>query len=135
MLITVDAGRIWRAQQRAIFQSVASETLDARVPSHLRHQDGFWFGLSKRARVIVYNKERGLPIEVSNYEDLADPALRGQVCMRTSSNIYNLSLMSSIIEAQQKLRLGQLESSIISLALLKATTQRSFEQLRLENAV
>lgn len=99
MLITVDAGRIWRAQQRAIFQSVASETLDARVPSHLRHQDGFWFGLSKRARVIVYNKERGLPIEVSNYEDLADPALRGQVCMRTSSNIYNLSLMSSIIEA------------------------------------
>jgi iron(III) transport system substrate-binding protein len=99
MLITVDAGRIWRAQQTAIFQAVTSHILATRIPENLRHQDGFWFGLSKRARVLVYNKTRGLPVEVQNYEDLANPALKGQVCMRSSSNIYNLSLMSSMIEA------------------------------------
>lgn len=99
MLITVDAGRIWRAQQKEIFQSVTSKTLEARVPKHLRNEEGFWFGLSKRARVIVYNKELGLSVEVDSYEDLANPALKNQVCMRSSSNIYNLSLMSSIIEA------------------------------------
>jgi iron(III) transport system substrate-binding protein len=99
MLITVDAGRIWRAQQKAIFQAVTSDILATRIPENLRHQDGFWFGLSKRARVLVYNKTRGLPVEVQNYEDLANPALKGQVCMRSSSNIYNLSLMSSMIEA------------------------------------
>ena len=99
LLITVDAGRIWRAEQKAIFQAVSSDTLASRIPANLRHEDGFWFGLSKRARVIVYNKVRGLPVEVQNYEDLADPALAGQVCMRSSSNIYNLSLMSSMIEA------------------------------------
>ena len=114
MLITVDAGRIWRAQQKAIFQSVTSETLKARVPSHLRHQDGFWFGLSKRARVIVYNKARGLPIKVNNYEDLANPALRGEVCMRTSSNIYNLSLMSSIIEASNATKAEAWATGIVS---------------------
>ena len=99
MLITVDAGRIWRAQQKGIFQAVESTTMTERVPAHLRNSDGFWYGLSKRARVIVYNKQRGLPIEVKRYEDLANPALKGQVCMRTSSNIYNLSLMSALIEA------------------------------------
>ena len=99
MLITVDAGRIWRAQQKAIFQAVSSDILATRIPENLRHQDGFWFGLSKRARVLVYNKTRGLPVEVQNYEDLANPRLKGQVCMRSSSNIYNLSLMSSMIEA------------------------------------
>lgn len=99
MLITVDAGRIWRAQEKGIFQAIESKTMNERVPAHLRNADGFWYGLSKRARVIAFNKKRGLPIEVNNYEDLANPALVGQVCMRTSSNIYNLSLMSALIEA------------------------------------
>ena len=99
MLITVDAGRIWRAQEKGIFQAVDSTTMNERVPANLRSSDGFWYGLSKRARVIVFNKQRGLPIAVERYEDLANPALKGQVCMRTSSNIYNLSLMSALIEA------------------------------------
>lgn len=99
MMITVDAGRLWRAAQKDIFQAIESPVLTARVPAHLRHPAGLWFGLSKRARVIVYNKTKGLPKAVSSYEDLALPALKGQVCMRSSGNIYNLSLLAAIIEA------------------------------------
>ncbi|MEC8348702.1 MAG: Fe(3+) ABC transporter substrate-binding protein [Pseudomonadota bacterium] len=99
MMITVDAGRLWRAAQKDIFQAVESTLLNRRIPDHLRHPDGLWFGLSKRARVIVYNKSQGLNKTVSRYEDLTQPALQGQVCMRSSSNIYNLSLLASIIEA------------------------------------
>ncbi|MEC7077104.1 MAG: extracellular solute-binding protein [Pseudomonadota bacterium] len=99
MLITVDAGRLWRASEKNIFQPVESQVMDQRVPANLRDPDGLWFGLSKRVRAIAYNKAAGLPIEVMRYEDLANPALTDSVCMRSSSNIYNLSLMGSIIEA------------------------------------
>ena len=98
MLITVDAGRLWRAEQAGVFQPVESTVLKARIPAHLRDPEGHWFGLSKRARVIVYNKARGLPEGVSRYEDLADPRLGGTICMRSSGNIYNLSLLGSLIE-------------------------------------
>ena len=98
MLITVDAGRLWRAEQAGVFQPVESTVLKERIPAHLRDPDGHWFGLSKRARVIVYNKAAGLPEGVSRYEDLADPRLGGTICMRSSGNIYNLSLLGSLIE-------------------------------------
>ena len=98
LLITVDAGRLWRAQQQGIFQPVESALLRERVPAHLRDPGGHWFGLSKRARVIVYSKAKGLPEGISRYEDLADRRLRGQVCMRSSGNIYNLSLLGALIE-------------------------------------
>ena len=97
VLITVDAGRLWRARQRGVLQAVQSPVLSARIPAHLRDADGYWFGLSKRARVIVYNKAAGLPEGVERYEDLAAEALRGQVCMRSSGNIYNVSLLASLI--------------------------------------
>lgn len=100
LLITVDAGRLWRANEKGIFQAIDSPVLQARVPANLRDSSNLWFGLSKRVRVIAYNKAVGLPIDVARYEDLANPALIGSVCMRSSSNIYNLSLMSSIIQAQ-----------------------------------
>lgn len=99
MLITVDAGRLWRAGENDIFQAIESKVLNNRVPQNLRDPQGFWFGLSKRVRVIAFNKAAGLPVTVTRYEDLANPALTSSVCMRSSSNIYNLSLMSSIIEA------------------------------------
>ena len=98
LLITVDAGRLWRAHQQGIFQPIESAVLDDRVPAHLREPGGHWFGLSKRARVVVYNKAAGLPDGISRYEDLADERLRGKVCMRSSGNIYNLSLLGSLIE-------------------------------------
>lgn len=99
ILITVDAGRLWRAQERGIFQPVASPVLERRIPAHLREPGGHWFGLSKRARVIVHGKDSALAGSVARYADLAKVELRGAVCMRSSSNIYNLSLMSSLIEA------------------------------------
>ncbi|MEM1411451.1 MAG: Fe(3+) ABC transporter substrate-binding protein [Pseudomonadota bacterium] len=98
LLITVDAGRLWRAAEAGIFQPVESEVLEARVPAHLRDPENLWFGLSKRARVIVLNRAEGLPVP-SRYEDLAGEAYQGRVCMRSSSNIYNLSLGASMIES------------------------------------
>jgi len=98
VLITVDAGRLWRADQLDLFQPVRSKLLEERIPANLRHPDGRWFGFSTRARVIFYNKEMVDPSEIGSYEDLADPKWKGMVCMRSSSNIYNLSLMASLIE-------------------------------------
>ena len=97
VLITVDAGRLWRADQAELFQPVSSDTLESRVPAHLRHPDGHWFGLSKRARVIYYNLEDGPPADVASYEDLAE--FDGSVCIRSSGNIYNQSLLASVIAA------------------------------------
>lgn len=99
VLITVDAGRLWRADQEGLFQPVASDVLDQRVPENLRHPDNHWFGFSTRARVIIYNLNEGAPEGLDSYEDLADPAFEGMVCIRSSSNIYNQSLLASIIEA------------------------------------
>ncbi|WP_298336665.1 Fe(3+) ABC transporter substrate-binding protein [uncultured Erythrobacter sp.] len=97
LLITVDAGRLWRAEEAGVFSAVDSDVLAERLPDHLRHPDGLWFGLSTRARVIIYNKEAGVPQGLDTYADLADPAWRGDICIRSSSNIYNISLLSSII--------------------------------------
>ena len=98
LLITVDGGRLWRAVQKDIFQPVSTPELEERIPSHLRHPDGLWYGLSKRARVIIYNKEAGLPEGLDSYEGLANTNLKGKVCIRSSSNIYNISLMAGLIE-------------------------------------
>ena len=97
LLVTVDAGRLWRAEEAGVFSPVESEVLAERLPDHLRHPDGLWFGLSTRARVIIYNKEAGVPEGLDTYADLADPAWKGDICIRSSSNIYNISLLSSII--------------------------------------
>jgi iron(III) transport system substrate-binding protein len=97
LLITVDAGRLWRAEEAGILGSVDSPVLNERLPDHLRHPQGLWFGLSTRARIIIYNKAKGAPSGLANYADLADPKFKGQICMRSSSNIYNISLLSSII--------------------------------------
>ena len=97
LLITVDAGRLWRAEEAGILGSVDSPVLKERLPDHLRHPDGLWFGLSTRARIIIYNKAKGAPQGLANYADLADPRFKGQICMRSSSNIYNISLLSSIV--------------------------------------
>ncbi len=98
ILVTVDAGRLWRAENRGIFQSTSSDILQRRIPAHLRHPDGLWFGLSKRARIIIYRKADGRPAGLNDYEDLASPKFKGQVCVRPSSNIYNISLMASLVE-------------------------------------
>ncbi len=98
VLVTVDAGRLWRAEQAGLFQPVQSKVLQSRIPAHFRVPDNQWFGFSARARVIVYNKAAIKPSEVQNYEDLANPRLKGKVCTRSGSHVYNLSLMSALIE-------------------------------------
>jgi iron(III) transport system substrate-binding protein len=99
VVLTVDAGRIWLADQEGLLQPVESAVLEERIPAHLRHPDGHWFGLSERARIIFYAKDR-LATPPQTYEALADPEYQGKVCIRSASNVYNLSLMSSIIENQ-----------------------------------
>ena len=98
VLITVDAGRLWRAEQAGLFQPIKSKVLENRIPDHLRASNDQWFGFSARARVMVYNKASVNPADVQNYEDLANPKLKGQVCTRSGSHVYNLSLMSALIE-------------------------------------
>ena len=85
VLLTVDAARLWQAQQLGLFQPVKSAVLDERIPATLRDPDGNWFGFSYRARVIVYNKADVKPADVATYEELADPKYKGKVCTRSGS--------------------------------------------------
>ena len=98
VLITVDAGRLWRAEQLGLFQPVKSSLLESRIPQSFREPGGHWFGFSMRARVIAYNKGKVQPDEIQTYEQLADPKWKSRVCMRSSTNIYNLSLMGALID-------------------------------------
>ena len=97
ILVTVDAGRLWRAEQAGLFQPVKSAELESRIPAHLRHPEGLWFGFSTRARVIIFNKDAVKPGEIRSYEDLAAPKWKGKICMRSSSSIYNLSLGAALL--------------------------------------
>jgi iron(III) transport system substrate-binding protein len=97
LLITVDAGRLHRAKTSNVLQPVDSKALKAAVPSHLRDKDDHWYGLSMRARPIFYLKENVDPAGLSTYEDLADPKWKGRICVRSSNNIYNQSLVASMI--------------------------------------
>jgi iron(III) transport system substrate-binding protein len=99
MLITVDAGRLHRAQQAGVLQPVATEILTKAVPAHLREPEGYWYGLSKRARILVYNTAAVKPEELSSYEGLTDPKWKGRVLIRSSTNVYNQSLAGSILAA------------------------------------
>ena len=103
VFITVDAGRLRQGEENGIFQPTRSKILEKQVPASLRHPDGLWFGLTKRARIIVVSKDR-VPADLMtlDYEDLTDPAWKDRVLIRSSSNIYNQSLVASLIEAHGK---------------------------------
>lgn len=97
ILITVDAGRLWRAEKTDILDSVDSPVLKARLPANLRHPEGKWFGFSSRARVILYDKSRYETPPAKTYEALADSKLEDAVCIRSSANVYNQSLLASLV--------------------------------------
>ena len=97
IFLTVDAGRLWRADEAGLLSAVDSDVLNDRIPEFLRHPDGHWFGLSQRARIIWYAKDR-VENPPQTYEALADDAYEGQICIRSSSNVYNQSLLASMIE-------------------------------------
>ncbi|MEX0980001.1 MAG: Fe(3+) ABC transporter substrate-binding protein [Gemmatimonadota bacterium] len=99
VLITVDAGRLHRAKERGLLQPVRSDLLEANVPEALRDPEGHWYGMTLRGRIIAYARDRVSPDELSTYEALADPKWRGRVLVRSSENIYNVSLLASIIAA------------------------------------
>jgi iron(III) transport system substrate-binding protein len=100
VFITVDAGRLWRAEEEDTLQPITSPVLEKAIPENLRHPDGLWFGLTERARIIVYNKKEVKPSELSTYEALAEPQWKGRVCVRSSSNVYNQSLLGSMVESK-----------------------------------
>lgn len=95
IFLTVDAARLAKADELGLFAPLQSKTLETRIPAHLRSAD--WAAFSTRARVIIYNKINIKPEDVQNYEDLAGPKLKGQVCSRSGSHPYNLSLLASLI--------------------------------------
>lgn len=97
VLITVDAGRLVRAKNNGLLQSVKSEFLEETIPSHLKDTDNQWFALTKRARVVVYNPDNVKAEDLSTYEALTDNKWKNKILIRSSSNIYNQSLMASII--------------------------------------
>ena len=97
ILLTVDASRLHEADQEGLLQPVTSEKLEGAIPANLRHPQGHWFGFSTRARVIFYDKAR-VSEPPQTYEALADPKYKGMICTRSGSNIYMLSLLSSVIE-------------------------------------
>ena len=98
IMMTVDAGRLWRAEEEGIFAQVDSEVLNERLPESMRHPEGDWFGFSQRVRAIFYNPETIEPEQVDSYEKLADLSLKGKICIRSSNNIYNQSLLASMVE-------------------------------------
>lgn len=98
ILLTVDAGNLWQAANMGLLRAIESPVLEANVPEHLRAPDNQWFGLSARARTIVYNPNAVQPEELSTYEALANEEWKGRLCLRTSKKVYNQSLVAMLIE-------------------------------------
>ncbi|MBF0324779.1 MAG: Fe(3+) ABC transporter substrate-binding protein [Alphaproteobacteria bacterium] len=97
ILLTTDVARLHKARVDGLLQPVASAALTKAVPSRFRDPQGYWFGLSARARVLFYAKDRVKPADLSTYEDLADPKWKGRICVRSSSSVYNQSLLAGMI--------------------------------------
>ena len=97
VLLTVDAGNLYKAKSDNILKRVDSKRLNKLIPSHLRDDEGYWYGLSIRSRVIMFNPQRVNIEDLSTYDDLANPKWKGRICIRSSNNIYNQSLLASLI--------------------------------------
>jgi iron(III) transport system substrate-binding protein len=105
LLITVDAGNLWNAAEIGLLEPIKSEKLDKRIPSELKDSKNRWFGLSLRARTIFYNKDKVKAEDLKSYADLGTPQWKGKLCLRTSTKVYNQSLVAAMIE-----RLGEKET-------------------------
>ncbi|GKT12975.1 MAG: iron(III) transport system substrate-binding protein [Thiomicrorhabdus sp.] len=97
ILITTDAGRLHRAKVADVLQPSLNDAMKKLVPEHLRDAEGYWIGLTTRSRMVVYAKDRVKASELSTYEDLADPKWKKRICVRSSNNIYNQSLVASML--------------------------------------
>ncbi len=97
ILMTVDAGNLWHAADEGVLAAINSKTLKETIPAHLRDPEGRWYGLSVRARTIVYSTERVKASELMSYEGLAEGKWKGRLCLRTSKKVYNQSLVAMMI--------------------------------------
>jgi len=97
LLITSDVGNLWAAARAGLLKPVQSNVLEANIPAHLRDPQQEWFGLSIRARTLIYNTKKVKPSELSTYEELADPKWNKRLCLRTSKKVYNQSLVAMMI--------------------------------------
>lgn len=97
ILMTVDAGNLWFAKTQDLFAQIKSDVLSKNIPEHLKDKNNYWFGLSIRARTIVYHPGRIRPKEIKSYENLANKKFNGKLCLRTSKKVYNQSLVSMLI--------------------------------------
>lgn len=108
VLVTVDAGNLWNAARAGLLQPVESRIVNANVPAHLRDPENRWFGLAVRARTIMYSTERVKPSDLSTYEALGDPRWKGRLCLRTSTNTYNQSLLATWIKRHGEPKVEQI---------------------------
>ena len=130
VIITVDAGRLHRAAEAGLFQPMTGlDDVLARVPDTLEHPEGLWFGFATRARVIVYARDRVDPSEVQTYGALASPAFEGRVCVRSSSNVYNQSLVAGMI-AEDGAEAAEAFSAGIARNLARAPQGGDTDQIR-----
>lgn len=114
LFLTADAGRLFRAKEDGLFQTVSSDVLDEQVPANFQDTDQMWYGLTKRARVMVYNKETVTPEELSTYEALTEDEWNGRVLIRSSENIYNQSLLASFIEIEGEEKAKEWAAGMVS---------------------
>jgi len=117
VFMTVDAGNLWNAAEQGLLQPINSKILENNVPVNLRDKNNQWFGLSIRARTIVYSTERVKPETLKTYESLGDPEWKGRLCLRTSKKVYNQSLVATMIATLgEEKTSGVIESWVNNLA-------------------
>ena len=114
VLLTVDAGNLWNAARAGLLSKVDSPELAANIPAHLRDPENRWFGLTVRARTIMYNTNKVKPGELSTYEALGDPKWKGRLCLRTSGYIYNQSLLATMIKRHGEARTEDIAKSWVA---------------------
>lgn len=108
LLLTVDAGNLWHAANEGVLHPVDSEVLTKNIPEHLRDPDNRWFGLSVRARTLIYSPQRVKPDDLSTYEDLADPKWKGRLALRSSNKVYNQSLVAMLIKEHGEVKAAEI---------------------------
>ena len=117
LLVTVDAGDLWRATEAGLLAPLRSKTLEDAIPANLRDPNGYWFGLAVRARTIAYSTERVNPADLSTYAALADARWKGKLCLRSGKHAYNQSLVAMMIaEDGEKATEGVVRGWVANLA-------------------
>ena len=129
VLVTVDAGNLHRAKEAGVLSPVNNAAIKEKIPANLRDVDSEWFGLTIRSRPIFYVKDRVNPTELSTYEALTDSKWRGRICIRSSSNVYNQSLVASMLRANGSEATLQWAKGLVS-NLARKPTGGDTDQLR-----